>query len=73
LARPPAPIYTTLEGIFGLELNKVLAGHSNASDAMEQVNSLFTNTLNGNFMLPYAQPSFNDTIDSTKALISSLS
>lgn len=72
LARPPAPIYTTLEGILGLELNKVLAGHSSAADAMEQVNSLYTNTLKGNFMLPYAQPSFNDTLDSTKALISTL-
>lgn len=72
LARPPAPVYTTLEGILGLELNKVLSGQSSAADAMEQVNTLFTNTLNGNFMLPYAQPSFNDSLDSTRALIDSL-
>ena len=72
LARPPAPIYTTLEGILGLSLNKVLAGQSDINGAMEEVNTLFTNTLNGNFMLPYAQKSFNDTLDSTKALIASL-
>ena len=57
---------------FGLELNKVLTGQSSVDDAMEQVNTLYTNTLNGNFMLPYAQPSFNDTMESSKALIASL-
>ncbi|MCB2129558.1 MAG: extracellular solute-binding protein [Rhodobacteraceae bacterium] len=72
LARPPAPIYTTLEGIFGLELNKVLAGQSDVDAALEQVNTLYTNALSGNFMLPYVQPSFNDTFDATKALIASL-
>jgi len=72
LARPPAPVYTTLEGIFGLELNKVLIGQSTPADAMQQVNALFTNTMNGNFLLPYSPPSFNDTLDSTKALIASL-
>lgn len=71
-ARPPAPIYTTLEGIFGLELNKVMIGQSSPADAMEQVNALFTNTLNGNFLIPYPRPTFNDTLDTTKALIASL-
>ena len=26
IVRPPAPVYTTLEGIYGLNLNRVLAG-----------------------------------------------
>lgn len=72
LARPPAPVYTTLEGILGLELNKVLIGQSTADEAMAQADALFTNTLKGNFLMPYPRPSFNDTLDSTKALIASL-
>ena len=72
IARPPAPIYTTLEGIFGLELNKVLIGETSAAEGLEQVNKLFTNTLKGNFLLPYNLPGFDDTFEATEALIGSL-
>jgi multiple sugar transport system substrate-binding protein len=72
LARPPAPIYTTLEGIFGLGLNKILAGQSSVESALDEVQTLYTNTLNGNFMLPYSAPTFDDTLDATKKLIADL-
>jgi multiple sugar transport system substrate-binding protein len=72
LARPPAPIYTTLEGVFGLELNKVLAGQEKAPDALKQVNALFTNALKGNFLIPYSGESYADTLEATKALINRL-
>lgn len=73
IARPPAPVYTTLEGILGLELNKILIGESSIEDALTQVDSLFTNTLKGNFLLPYSLPSFDDTPEATNALIERLS
>ena len=69
---PPAPIYTTLEGIFGLGLNKILAGQSDVESALDEVQTLYTNTLNGNFMLPYSAPTFDDTLDATKKLIADL-
>ena len=70
--RPPAPVYTTLEGIYGLNLNRVLAGNSSPSDALSQTSSLFQNVLAGNYMIPYALPSYDDTLANTKALIASL-
>ena len=72
IARPPAPIYTTLEGILGLQLNKILIGEQSVADGLATTESLFSNTLNGNFMLPYMLPSYNDTLDATKQLISDL-
>jgi len=73
IARPPAPVYTTLEGILGLELNKVLIGQSNPADALTQVETLFTNTLKGNFLIPYGFESFDDTPEATARLIADLS
>ncbi|WP_284164812.1 sugar ABC transporter substrate-binding protein [Frigidibacter sp. SD6-1] len=72
IARPPAPVYTTLEGILGLELNKVLIGSSTPEEALAQADTLFTNTLKGNFLIPYSYPSFDDTLEATKDLIASL-
>ena len=72
LARPPAPVYTTLEGILGLELNKILIGQQSVEDGLKQVQTLYTNTLKGNFLIPYQLPSFDDTPAATEALIASL-
>jgi len=72
IARPPSPVYTTLEGIYGLNLNKVLAGELSAEDALGQTKSLFENVLKGNFLLPYKLESYDDTLDATKSLIASL-
>jgi multiple sugar transport system substrate-binding protein len=72
IARPPVPVYSTLEGILGLQLNNVISGDTEAADAMGQTKTLFTNVLKGNFLIPYSLPSYDDTLDNTKKLIQSL-
>lgn len=72
IARPPVPVYTTLEGIMGLELNKVLIGQQTVEEGLAQMDALFTNTLRGNFLIPYSFPSFNDTPEATAELINAL-
>ena len=72
IARPPVPVYSTLEGILGLQLNNVISGDTKAADAMGQTKTLFTNVLKGNFLIPYSLPSYDDTLDNTKKLIQSL-
>ena len=70
--RPPCPIYSTLEGIYGLQLNKALSGAVSSEDALKETDALFTNALKGNLMIPYAQPSYDDTLENTLKLIDSL-
>lgn len=72
IARPPSPVYTTLEGILGLELNKVLIGQQDAKGALETVEALFTNVLKGNFLMPYSLESYDDTPERTAELIKRL-
>jgi multiple sugar transport system substrate-binding protein len=72
IVRPPAPVYTTLEGIYGLNLNRVLAGNSSPSAALSATSDLFDNVLKGNYLLPYQLPSYDDTLDATKRLIASM-
>jgi len=72
LVRPPCPIYSTLEGIYGLQLNKVLAGTATPADSLKETATLFNNALTGNLMIPYAQPSYADTLENTQKLIDSL-
>ncbi len=73
IVRPPAPVYTTLEGIYGLNLNRVLAGDSTPKQALATTSSLFENVLKGNFLIPYSLASYDDTLEATKKLIGSLS
>lgn len=70
--RPPAPVYTTLEGIYGLNLNRVLAGSTTPAAALSATSDLFENVLKGNYMIPYALPSYDDTLANTRALIDKL-
>jgi len=72
IARPPVPVYTTLEGIYGLNLNNTLSGAMTPEECLKQTSAYFTNILKGNFLIPYAQASYDDTLDATKALIASL-
>jgi len=76
IARPPAPVYTTLEGVYGLQLNQVMSGGATPQAALETTNSLFKNILSGNQMLgadgKYPRESFDDTLDNAKKLITSL-
>jgi multiple sugar transport system substrate-binding protein len=70
--RPPAPVYTTLEGIYGLNLNRVLAGSATPKSTLAATSDLFENVLKGNYMIPYALPTYDDTLANTKALIDKL-
>ncbi|GAB0119147.1 extracellular solute-binding protein [Acidisoma sp. 7E03] len=72
IVRPPAPVYTTLEGIYGLNLNRVLAGSSSPQAALSSSSDLFENVLKGNYMIPYQLPSYDDTLANTQALIDKL-
>jgi multiple sugar transport system substrate-binding protein len=70
--RPPCPVYTTLEGIYGLNLNKVLSGELTPEQALKETSLFFQTILKGNFLIPYQQESYDDTLDATKALMVSL-
>ena len=72
IVRPPCPVYTTLEGIYGLNLNKVLAGDLQPAPALKESSSFFSTILKGNFLIPYKLASYDDTLDATKQLMASL-
>jgi multiple sugar transport system substrate-binding protein len=72
VSRPMMPIYSTLEGVYGLYLNKVLAGALTADESLKETDALFRNALTGNFMLPYKMPDYDDTLENAKKLIDSL-
>ncbi len=72
IVRPPCPVYTTLEGIYGLNLNKVLAGDLEPAQALKETSTFFSTILKGNFLIPYNQASYDDTLDATKSLMASL-
>jgi hypothetical protein len=48
------------------------AGSATAADALKETSTLFTNALTGNLMIPYAQPSYDDTLENTQKLVDSL-
>jgi multiple sugar transport system substrate-binding protein len=72
VVRPPAPIYTSLEGVYGLQINQAMTGAVTPEAALETTETLFANILSGNQMIPYNIDSYDDTLDNTKALIESL-
>ena len=69
VARPPAPIYTSLEGVYGLQINQAMTGQVSSEQALATTQTLFENILRGNQMIPYGVASFDDTLENTKALI----
>jgi multiple sugar transport system substrate-binding protein len=73
VVRPPATIYTSLEGVYGLQINQAMTGASSPEDALSTTEMLFSNILSGNQMVPYNLDSFDDTLENTKALIAKLS
>ncbi|MBB5754844.1 extracellular solute-binding protein [Prosthecomicrobium pneumaticum] len=72
IVRPPCPVYTTLEGIYGLNLNKVLTGAMTPEACLSETSTFFETILKGNFLIPYQQASYDDTLEATKALMASL-
>jgi multiple sugar transport system substrate-binding protein len=73
VARPPAPIYTSLEAVYGLQINQAMTEAVTPDAALQTTQTLFDNILKGNQMIPYNVASFNDTLDSTKEIIKNLS
>ncbi len=73
VVRPPAPIYTSLEGVYGLNINQVMSDAMEPQAALDLTQTLFQNILSGNNMIPYNVESYDDTLENTKALIKSLS
>jgi multiple sugar transport system substrate-binding protein len=73
VVRPPATIYTSLEGVYGLQINQAMTGTVTPEAALSTTQTLFDNILRGNQMIPYDVESYDDTLENTIALIDSLS
>lgn len=73
VVRPPVPIYTSLEAVYGLQINQAMTGTVTPEAALSTTEMLFTNILTGNQMIPYEVESYDDTLENTVALIESLS
>lgn len=72
VSRPGMMIYPALEGVYGLQLNKILLG-ANVKKTLTETGTLFSNLLSGNMLLPYKGESYNDTLQATKDLVARLS
>lgn len=73
ITRPPIPIYSTLEGFYGLQLNSALAGLKSPEVALADAEAQFNLILKQNFYLPYGAASYDDTLESVEKLIQELS
>jgi multiple sugar transport system substrate-binding protein len=71
VSRPGMMIYPALEGVYGLQLNKILLG-ADVKKTLTETNSMFTNILAGNLLLPFKGVGYNDTFANTQKLIASL-
>ncbi len=72
VTRPPMPSYAALEGVLGLQLNRALSDDADAAATLADTRLLFTNILQGNFMLPYQLESYDDTFANAEATIASI-
>ncbi len=70
--RPPIPIYSVLEGLYGTALNEAIRGQSSPADTLKSVTNQFNSVLGDDAYIPYVQPSYNDTLANTVALLNSL-
>ena len=66
-------LYPSLEGMYGLQLNKTLAGHVTPEQAMEEAQVQFETILKQNFYHPYPMEGYNDTLEKAVELIEALS
>jgi len=73
ITRPPIPIYTTLEGFYGLQLNMAVAGLKSSEAALADAESQWELILKQNFYIPYKAVSYDDTLENTLKLIKELS
>ena len=73
IVRPTVPIYVTLEGFYGLYLNKAVAGEMSPKDALDTANNMIEMTLKKNMYIPYKIESYNDTLENCIKLMKELS
>jgi len=73
ISRPHMPLYPSLEGFYGLQLNSALAGHKTPEQAMADAQAQWEVIMKQNFYLPYVGLSYDDTLDKTIDLIKELS
>jgi multiple sugar transport system substrate-binding protein len=73
VSRPHMVLYPTMEGFYGLEINKVLAGQLTASDAMKEAQQQFEIILKQNYYLPFQGKSYDDSVQKAVELIKTLS
>ena len=73
VVRPPVPIYTSLEAVYGLQINQAMTGTVEPEAALQTTQMLFDNILKGNQMIPYEVDSYDDTLEATIKLMDSLS
>ena len=73
VSRPHMVLYPTLEGFYGLQINKVLAGQLTPEEAMKQAQEQFEIILKQNYYLPFKGKSYDDTPDKIAQLMKELS
>jgi multiple sugar transport system substrate-binding protein len=73
VSRPHMPVYPSLEGFYGLQLNSALSGDKTPEEAMKDVQTQWEVILKQNLYIPYVAESYNDIIENTLSLISELS
>jgi hypothetical protein len=66
-------LYPTLEGFYGLQINKVLAGQLTPEQSAKEAQEQFEIILKQNYYLPFMGKSYDDTPDRAVELIKELS
>lgn len=72
VVRPTIPVYVQVEGLYGLELNRVLAGHVSPRQALNNVQTQVEVMLTNSGLIPWLRDSYDDTLENTIRLIESL-
>ncbi len=72
VSRPHMVLYPTLEGFYGLQINKAIAGHLTAKESLDEAQAQFEIILKQNYYLPYKGKSYDDNVDKAIQLIKEL-
>jgi len=73
LSRPPVNVYSTLEAIYGLNINKLLCGQETLEGALVNTQSEFERVLKENSLIPFNGESYDDTMENLIKFIEKLS
>jgi multiple sugar transport system substrate-binding protein len=72
-ARPHFPLYPSLEGVYGREINRALAGQISSAQAMENIEDGFRIILRQNYYLPFSLAESDESWDRSLDVIRRLS